>query len=190
MTKKLCIVLLALILAAIGICPAFADSAGASEIVSQVETFLTLSGRKSTRLEKGQINFSTMDFDTEALQVDHVTPEGIQIPIKYQFFDVTVRDTTLHFTVIKAVLPDSDFGITDENMGYYLFGNDFLNRNSNLGRFYFTQDESGKWYEEMRYDLMLDPGSAAKVCFGVLTLLEKDVDRAVNDLKEIMPSGQ
>ena len=94
MTKKLCIVLLALLLTVIWICPAFADPAGASEIVSQVETFLTLSGRNSTRLEKGHINFSTMDFDTEALQVDHVTPEGIQIPIKYQFFDVTVRDTT------------------------------------------------------------------------------------------------
>ena len=190
MKKRLCIVFLVLLLAVTGVCPAFADDESASDLASNFEMFLMLSGKKCTRLEKGQVIFSTMDFDTEVVQVDHVTEDNVQIPIEYQFFDFAGGNTTLHFAVVKAALPGSAFGMTDENVMYCLFGNDYLNRYANLGRFYLTQDESGKWYVEMRYDLMLEPGSAGKVCYGVLNLLEKDIDEAVKDLKDLLSSYQ
>jgi len=189
MKKRLCIVLLVLLIALAGVCPAFAD-VRASEIASGFQTYLMLFGKQSNRLEKGQIHFSAMDFDTEAVRVDHVTPEGVQIPIIYHFFNYGTGDTALHFAVVKAAIPESLINLSDNNVISLLFYDDTLNEYSNLGRFYLVQNESGTFYLEMRYDLLLDPESSHEICSGVLSLLEKDIDTAVENLKIINSSGQ
>ena len=189
MKKRVCVILLVLSIAFAGVYPAFADGE-ASDIASSFQLFLTLSGKKSTRSEIEQVHFSAMDFDAEVVQVDYVTAEGIQIPIKYHFFDYGTGDTAFHFAEVKAVIPESVVSLTDDNIAYLLFGDNTLTEYSNLGKFYLVQNESGNFNVVMRYALSLHPNSAAKICWGALGLLEKDVDIAVENLKTINSSGR